>query len=311
MTSPGSSRNSLLELSRRISNFQFDNSSQLYLPFICEGQKVGLVGTEDAEHLKKYPDVLTVSKDGVIVSPGLDNPQKRTEGIKKILLDLRDKKIFPALAGWRNENYEIKTSFSSKALLEMERSATPLFGIRSYGCHINGYVNHSSLGLCLWTQKRSRNKPTWPGLWDNFVGGGLSAGMGVRETAIKEAGEEANVPEHLAVQMKQAGSVSFIYKNERGVHPRAEFVFDLELPETFSPGNNDGEVETFKLVPVGEVRSLLCSDQYKITSSAIALDWLIRRGLVTPETDPDYPAIVENIHLPIHQLFTNKNGVLM
>ena len=133
--------------------------------------------------------------------------------------------------------------------------------------------------------------------------------MGVRETAIKEAGEEANVPEHLAVQMKQAGSVSFVHRDNRGVLPQTEFVFDLELPETFIPGNNDGEVESFKLVPVEEMRGLISSDQYKITSSAIALDWLIRHGIVTPETDQDYPAIVENIHLPIHQIFHSRKGL--
>ena len=310
MTSSSSSRNSLLELTRRISNFHFENSTQLYLPFICESHQVGLVAPEVAEHLKKYPEVLTVSKEGVVLSPGLDNPQRRNNGLEKILLDMKEKKIFPTLSGWRNEKYEIKTTFSSKLLFEMERAATPLFGIRSYGCHINGYVNHSTLGLCLWTQKRSMTKPTWPGMNDNFVGGGLSSGMGVRETAIKEAGEEANVPEHLAVQMKQAGSVSFLHKNERGLNPQTEFVFDLELPETFSPGNNDGEVESFKLVPVEEVRSLICSGQYKTTSCAIALDWLIRNGIVTPETDPDFPAIVENIHLPVHQLYNNRSMVI-
>ena len=303
------SRNTLLELTQGINNFHHEKSTKLYLPFICESQQVGLIAADAAEHLKKYPDVLTVSKEGVVLSPGLDSPQKRSEGMEKMLLDLRDKKIFPDLSGWRNEKFEIKTTFSSKAIFEMERSATSLFGVLTYGCHINGYVNHSSLGLCLWTQKRSMTKPTWPGMNDNFVGGGLSAGMGVRETAIKEAGEEANVPEHLAVQMRQVGSVSFLHRNERGLNPQTEFVFDLELPETFSPGNNDGEVESFKLVPVAEVRSLICSDQYKTTSCAIALDWLIRNGIVTPETDPDFPAIVENIHLPVHQLYNSRNNV--
>merc|ERR1711874_63840 len=155
MSSTSSRGNSLLELTRRISNFYFENSTQNYLPFICEDQRVGLIATEVAEHLKKYPKVLTVSKEAVTVSPGLDNPQKRNEAMENILLELRDQKIFPALNGWRNEEYEIKSSFSSKSLLDMERSATPLFGIRSYGCHINGYVNHSTMGLCLWVQQRS------------------------------------------------------------------------------------------------------------------------------------------------------------
>ena len=141
---------------------------------------------------------------------------------------------------------------------------------------------------------------------DNFVGGGLPAGIGVRENAIKEAGEEANLPEHLAVQMKQLGSVSLLREYQGRVHPQTEFVFDLELPETFTPGNNDGEVEGFTLVPVDEMRSLICSEEFKSSSSAVALDWLIRHGIVTPETDPDYPAIVENIHLPVHQFFNKK-----
>ena len=149
------SRTSLLELTRRVRNFSSENS---YLPFLFEGQQVGLIGPEAAEHLQRFPDVLTVSQESVVLSPGLDSPQKRTEGLEKILLDLRDRKIFPSLSAWRNEKYEIKTSFSSRALFEMERSATSLFGVRVYSCQINGYVNHSTLRLCLWMQKRSMSQ---------------------------------------------------------------------------------------------------------------------------------------------------------
>lgn len=45
----------------------------------------------------------------------------------------------------------------------MDRSATCLFGIRNYGVDINGYVKHPDKGLCLWFQKRSATKQTWPG----------------------------------------------------------------------------------------------------------------------------------------------------
>ena len=54
-----------------------------------------------------------------------------------------------------------------------------------YGVHIPGYVRHSSLGLCVWFQRRSDTKQTWPGMWDSFVGGGLTEGYGVTETAVK------------------------------------------------------------------------------------------------------------------------------
>lgn len=64
----------------------------------------------------------------------------------------------------------------------MDRSATCLFGIRNYGVDINGYVRHPTQGLCIWLQQRSDTKQTWPGKWDNMVGGGLSVGYGIEET---------------------------------------------------------------------------------------------------------------------------------
>ena len=69
-------------------------------------------------------------------------------------------------------------------------------------------------------------------------------------------------------------------------------MFDLELPEGFKPSNNDGEVEDFVLVPVKEIPDFVCKENFKITSSAIALDWLIRHGIVTPENESYFAEIV-------------------
>jgi len=44
----------------------------------------------------------------------------------------------------------------------------------------------------------SGTKQTWPDKWDNMVSGGVSVGFGIKETAIKEAAEEASIPESLA-----------------------------------------------------------------------------------------------------------------
>ena len=51
----------------------------------------------------------------------------------------------------------------------MERSATCLFGLRQYGVDINGYVVDENGDISVWMQRRSINKPTWPGKLDNFV----------------------------------------------------------------------------------------------------------------------------------------------
>lgn len=117
--------------------------------------------------------------------------------------------------GWRNEYYEVLTASNSAAVMKMDRSATCLFGIRNFGVEINGYIQCPTRGICVWLQQRrwkfiintilmwrlfdqqifhSATKQTWPNKWDNMVSGGLSVGHGVKETAIKEAAEEASIP---------------------------------------------------------------------------------------------------------------------
>ena len=45
----------------------------------------------------------------------------------------------------------------------------------------------------------------------------------------------------------------YFFESERGLFPNTEFVFDLELPVDFVPGNNDGEVDGFELIPRDKV----------------------------------------------------------
>lgn len=164
-----------------------------------------------------------------------------------------------------------------------------LFGIRKYGVDINGYVMDPVKGLSIWLQKRSPNKQTWPAYWDSMVSGGLSVGYGINETAIKEAGEEAGIPNHLIAKLKSAGCVSFFFESERGLFPNTEFVYDLELPPDFVPNNSDGEVETFELLPVSDCLERILSPHFKTTSVPVALDFLIRHGYITAENGKMWP----------------------
>ena len=176
------------------------------------------------------------------LNPAFRDYETRTQQIDKILREMRTKGLFPnALKGWRDEDYEV-LSISNVSLLKMDRSATCLFGIRNFGVEINGYIRCPDRGICIWLQQRSATKQTWPNRWDNMVSGGVSVGHGIRETAIKEAAEEASIPESLAEQIVSAGCVSFFFESERGLFPNTEFVFDLELPVSFIPQCADGEV---------------------------------------------------------------------
>jgi len=51
------------------------------------------------------------------------------------------------------------------------------------------------------------------------------------------------------------GFFSYIFEDERGVFPECEFVYDLELPPDYIPVNSDGEVGTFELMNIEQVRS--------------------------------------------------------
>ena len=116
-------------------------------------------------------------------------------------------------------------------------------------------------------------------MMDNFAGGAVSQGSSILDSAEREAAEEAGVPPDLALHLQPAGSVSFLHKSERGIHPNTEFVFDLELPQDFTPLNTDGEVESWQLVPVDQVLTIVCQPEvFKITSSPVVIDWMVRRG---------------------------------
>ena len=54
---------------------------------------------------------------------------------------------------------------------------------------------------------RSKNKPTFPGMLDNMVAGGISVGIGIKETMIKECEEEAGIPEELAKNVVPVGMI--------------------------------------------------------------------------------------------------------
>jgi len=233
----------LSRLARRVNNFYMEGlGAQAYLPLLCGHAQVGMISPQVLAQLLHYPAVFSISKEKVILNEKLTTEAERSAALEEVLLDLKRRDVFPPLRGWRKECYEVRESLSQPLLFKMERSAAPLFGIRQYGVHINGFVRHSSRGLCLWLQRRSASKQTWPNMMDNFVGGALADGVGVLETAVKEAAEEANVPESLATEMRPAGSVSFLHLSKRGIHNNTLFIYDLELPESFEPTNNDGEV---------------------------------------------------------------------
>lgn len=306
ITAVGKDMSRLLKLARTFNSFHLSGPHKKeYHPFVINNIQVGLVRSDVLKFLLRYPDVFQMQADNIVLNPSLKTYADRSKNVDAVLRDLRSQKVLNTLNGWRDENYEVRASYSSEYLLNMDRSATCLFGICNYGVDINGYTKDPVKGLCIWLQRRSRTKQRWPGRWDNMVGGGVSVGYNILETALKEAEEEASIPSELMLKLTPCGSVSFFFENEQGLFPNTEFVFDLELPPGFTPKNKDGEVEEFELLTAQDALERTFSPEFKTTSCPVLIDFLIRHGFIRPDIEPHYAEIVELLHVSLQSIYGN------
>ncbi|KPJ11315.1 Uncharacterized protein YJR142W [Papilio machaon] len=196
----------LTKLARKFNCFYLSGLHEgICKPFIVAGHQVGLIRPDVMKHLHRFPEVFIINGKFVELNPAFRGYKERTSKVADVLLTLRKENEICALKGWRDECFEVSTPFYHESLLEMDRSAICLFGIRNYGVSVNGYLTHPTKGLCIWLQQRSFTKQTWPGKWDCFVSGGLAVGYGILETAIKEAAEEASVVGDLVKKLVPSG----------------------------------------------------------------------------------------------------------
>ena len=262
-----------------------------FLPFRVGTERVGWLRKSFVPELDRHADVFTATGAGVSLADGLHDYRTRTDAVDAVLRALAGRGL---IGGWRDEPYPVGGPFGGPHAFEMERAAVPLFGVRAYGVHVNGYVRESS-GLRMWVARRARDKPTYPGMLDNMIAGGQPVGLGPMENVIKEAGEEAGVPPGLAARATPAGAVTYCQETAEGLKPDVMFVYDLELPPDFEPRNTDGEIESFELWPVERVMAVVAETaDFKFNCNLAIIDFCVRHGLIAPE-HPDYIEIVEGL----------------
>ncbi|MEK9683168.1 MAG: DUF4743 domain-containing protein [Rhodospirillaceae bacterium] len=263
-----------------------------FLSLCDDGEQIGWLDGGFAATLAAYPEVFTFGPAGVSLSEQLTNYSTKTKAVSEVVRDLYDKGWF---SGWRNELYPVGTNFYSAPFFEIERSAAPRFGIRGYGVHINGFVRRPD-GIHLWVGRRAKNKPTYPGLLDNMVAGGLPVGLKPRENVIKESAEEASVPPEISEKAQSVGVITYKHLFEEGLKPDVMFIFDMELPSDFVPRSTDGEMESFQMLPAEEVMEI-CAEttDFKFNCSVVNIDFFIRHGILTSD-NPEYLEIVQGLH---------------
>ncbi len=256
--------------------------------FIVAEEVVGWVLPGFAEVLRPHDMVFTVTENEIRLSDGLRDFQSRTKAVQGVLEALVRNGTLRRL---RREPYPVGTGWGSEPFLTVDRAVVPLFGIEAYGIHVNGFVRARD-GLKLWVGRRAMDKASAPGKLDHLIAGGHPHGISLADNLVKEAKEEADMPERLARQTVPVGAVSYRLRNEEGLRNDILFVYDLDLLEDFTPKNTDGEVEEFFLWPVDRVMRVLAeTDEFKFNVALVLIDFLIRHGLIAPD-DPDYEALV-------------------
>ena len=119
---------------------------------------------------------------------------------------------------------------------------------------------------------------------------------------IERAGEEAAIPEVLARQARPVGTISYTAQTENGIRADLLYLYDLHLPADFRPVNRDGEVAEFLCLPLDEVARLVReTEEFKLNSAVVVIDYLIRHGYLTPDDIPEYPTLCRDIRR-IHPL---------
>lgn len=288
----------ILQLLRRMNNFYQPGSCRAScFRFEIDHAPVGWVPPQVASLLTRYPEVFSAPRDGAVsLCAGLDSYERRSAAVDAVLQAMRQEGSLGCLKGWRDEKYSVMPKFSDPPLMWMERAATSLFGVKRYGVHVNGYTISDSGEVSMWLARRSPTKQTYPGLLDNVAAGGLAAGVGIKQTLIKECEEEACIPATIAEKAHPVTTVSYTYKDEDGVFPECQFVFDVELPLDFRPRVGDGEVQDFYLLPIDQVKELLATDDFKPNSAMVVLDFLIRHSFIEPDAEPCYQDFVAGLH---------------
>jgi 8-oxo-dGTP pyrophosphatase MutT (NUDIX family) len=253
-----------------------------YIPLRIDGSAVGWLTDERARRLAEFDDVFRVDPNEASFVTKLATEAERSAALADVATRLAAE---GALTAWRDERYAVCAPHAATPWFCLERAAARYFGIHTTAAHLNGLVRDDA-GPHLWFARRSPNKPIDPGLLDNLVGGGIAAGATAAATLVKEAWEEAGIPPTIAKDAMASGKIEIRRDQPDGLQWETIFAFDLWLPPTFAPANQDGEAVSHVRVNFAEAARLIgCAagdDEVTADASLVVLDCLLRHGAIDP-----------------------------
>lgn len=267
-----------------------------FLPLMAGDRLLGMMRPETALYLSDFPDLFVQHSGKVGLADHWKTAADRTEAFRPLAERLALEGLIDKL---RDEDYRVVTRWGEEPLMVIDRAAVALLGIKAFGIHVNGMVlMERDKDLQLWIGKRAENKAVEPGKYDNVVAGGQPAGLSLQENLLKESAEEAGFGPRIVKRAQPVSLITYCMEDGRGLKRDTLFIYDMLVPEDVEPKAVDGEMEHFLLMRRGMILNMLRGEgfPFKFNVALVLIDFLIRHGFLTPETEPDYPALVTGLH---------------
>ncbi len=269
-------------------NFHGDDNAPR---FVVAGQQVGWVRPDLVARLLDEAIFVSFDDNAIHLHSDLQDFHARSAALADLMTRLHAEGVVPLLL---DEPYPVTAGAREDALCVVDRACASLFGLKTFGQHLNGYVRRAD-GLHMWIGRRAKDKPILPGKLDQLVAGGLPYGISLQANLYKECYEEAGIDAATAARAIPVGVISYDSQTPRGIKQELLYCYDLELDDSFVPRCTDGEVDEFLLLPLHEVARLVRdSNDFKANCNLVIIDFLIRHGYLQPD-EPDYAALVTGL----------------
>ncbi len=238
-------------------------------PVFLGGIRIGVSSPEVAEFLSAHEPRCFQSDDRLLIDDTGFDFATRSALLFEVASRLRDAGL---LRGWRDEAVDVRPLSGGAPLATIERSACRALGIATHAVHMNAFNTEGNLVVA----RRADNKPIDPGLWDNLVGGMVTAGEDELAALARETREEAGLdlaelPLTRGSLLREARPVIEGYMIE------TVQVFDVRLPAGATPHNQDGEVAAIEVRSVSDVLDAIERDEFTLEAALVTIDGLLGR----------------------------------
>ncbi|QGU33088.1 DUF4743 domain-containing protein [Thermochromatium tepidum] len=266
-----------------------------FVPLWLNGTQIGWLHRRARDHLRRWPRQFGVESEAVIWFGAPEGFAARTEVLDTLFAALAEEGVVGPPHG---ERYPLTAGTRDQVCCLIDRAYAPFLGARAFGQHLNGYVR-TPHGTEMWVGRRAADRRHYPLHLDNLVAGGLPYGLSLADNLRKECAEEAGIPSVLADRAVAVGAITYCRAAPEGLKPDVMYCYDLELPEDFEPVCTDGEVESFRRLPLAEVAALVRdTEAFKLNCNLTIIDFLIRHGFIAPD-EPDYLEILAGLRAPL------------